>query len=516
MDGEKVKLDGTKYSLANSTSVYVDGALVKDNNSASGVDESTIAGWVKTNGEGNATYKEGSKVELLANNGSSKVSILNVTTYDVEKVTYVGKDYVTVTNEGKLNDDDYNIADGLKKDDYVMISAEGNYSDGKGLIEKAEVVEGKIDSTKGDDKVAIGEDWYTMATGVTAPKMGANVKLIVVNGYVYEKDTITAGTSDIALVVETGESSTVGSKYMQARMIFADGTDKVVDIEKKEDDGTTISAAKMNKLATFTVSKDVYTLSFIDDNDSAEDAGYEKYVEATSKTIDGSVNTSPKTYMDDTAVVFVRYNGGDDYKVVTGKVAADWKATNLSNFRAVVTEDNKLDYAQVAFMNLGAANVPGGSDTTYAVALDGSYTSKIDGTTYTIVKAWNGSEEVTYKSEDSVKLAAGDIFEYSNESDGIVSIEKKTTTKAEVKSYDAGSGDIVFGSDVESKIDSDDTTILYVDADAGEGVEDGEIRLGNSYNGSSDDAKNNVAYFIDGSDDFVSVIVVDVNNDYTW
>lgn len=113
-------------------------------------------------------------------------------------------------------------------------------------------------------------------------------------------------------------------------MIFADGTDKVVDIEKKEDDGTAISPAKMNKLATFTVSKNVYTLSFIDDNDSAADAGYEKYVEATNKTIDGSVNTDTKTYMDDTAVVFVRYNGGDDYKVVTGKAAADWKATTLA------------------------------------------------------------------------------------------------------------------------------------------------------------------------------------------
>ncbi|MBS7226481.1 MAG: hypothetical protein KH050_14330, partial [Clostridiaceae bacterium] len=538
MDSEKkVKLDGTKYTLAGSNSVYVDGEL---QTTGSGKDEKnvTIKDWVDEFGKDGtddfATYKEGSKVELLANNGSSEVSILNVTTYTVEEVDYVGSDYVTAG--GKKSEDDYNIADGLKKGDYVVISKAGNYSDGKGLIEKAEVVEGKVDSTKGDKddngKVAIDGTWYTMATGVTAPNMGANVKLIVVNGYVYEKDTITAGTSDIALVVETGDSNTVGSKYYQARMIFADGTDKVVDIEKKEDDGTDIDNSKKNVLATFTVSKDVYTLSFIENQTEAENAGYENYT-AMAKSghtakIDGSIQDTTtssgavaKTYLDNAAVVFVK-DTDDDYKVVTGKAAANWKSTNLNDFAAVTTADNKLSYAQVAFLSLNAANVPGGSDTTYAVALDDSYKSKIDGTTYTVVKAWNGTEEVTYKSEDSVTLDAGDIFEYSNETDGVVSIEKKNAKAAEVASYDATSGDIVFdingatsGSEVSSKIDSDDTTILYVDSDKNAGVEGGEIRLGNSYNDSKDDAKNNVSYFVDDGDDYVSVIVVDVNNDYT-
>ena len=296
MDSEKkVKLDGTKYTLAGSNSVYVDGEL---QTTGSGKDEKnvTIKDWVDEFGKDGtddfATYKEGSKVELLANNGSSEVSILNVTTYTVEEVDYVGSDYVTAG--GKKSEDDYNIADGLKKGDYVVISEAGNYSDGKGLIEKAEVVEGKVDSTKGDKddngKVAIDGTWYTMATGEQAPNMGANVKLIVVNGYVYEKDTITAGTSDIALVVETGKSNTVGSKYYQARMIFADGTDKVVDIEKKEDDSTPITEAVQNKLATFTVSKDVYTLSFIESKTEAENAGYENYAAKTGTAkIDGSI-----------------------------------------------------------------------------------------------------------------------------------------------------------------------------------------------------------------------------------
>ena len=56
MDGTKAKLDGTKYDLANTNTVYVDGVKQSDN----------IKTWLTTNGEGNATYGKGSEVELLA------------------------------------------------------------------------------------------------------------------------------------------------------------------------------------------------------------------------------------------------------------------------------------------------------------------------------------------------------------------------------------------------------------------------------------------------------------------
>lgn len=49
-------------------------------------------------------------------------------------------------------------------------------------------------------------------------------------------------------------------------------------------------------------------------------------------------------------------------------------------------------------------------------ALDDSYTSKIDGTTYTIVKAWNGTEETEYKYEGTLSggIKKGRVFEYSS------------------------------------------------------------------------------------------------------
>ena len=541
MDNGKAKLDGTKYDLASTTTVYVDGAKQTDN----------IKVWVRANGKGNAAYEKGTKVELLATNGSSDYSILKVTTYAVEKVTYVGKDYVTLNTSGKCADDDYNYYSDIKKDDYVVVSDKGNYSDKKGLIEKAEVVEGKIDSTKtnsnGDiNKVQISGNWYktnTAKTGNNALKLGSSVKLMLVNGYIYDIDKVTTAASDIALLVEAGSTnSAVSSKY-EARLIFADGSDKVVEIKKYwEDDSSkhptsitqTITAEP--KLVTYDVSKDVYTLTEISKTDRA---GYDAYIEMTAATVDGSatgsINTTvsdnaSKLYFENTGIVFVRQDDGtghDDpeFKVVSGKTAANWdlKSTlkNQLTVKAVADTSNSNLYAQVAVVNFGSNKPSGSSDKTYAVALDASYTSKENGTTYTLVKAWNGTEEKTYKYDGTISggIPAGTIFEYSADGEDTVDITVCNTVKDRVKSYDEGTGDIVLdkalATGCKSKIDSKDTVVLFVDSDANAGVGSGEIRQANLYNGGNDKNRANVAVFSEANEDQITVLVVDVNNDIT-
>ena len=541
MDNGKAKLDGTKYDLASTTTVYVDGAKQTDN----------IKVWVRANGKGNATYEKGTKVELLATNGSSDYSILKVTTYAVEKVTYVGKDYVTLNTSGKCADDDYNYYSDIKKDDYVVVSDKGNYSDKKGLIEKAEVVEGKIDSTKtnsnGDiNKVQISGNWYktnTAKTGNNALKLGSSVKLMLVNGYIYDIDKVTTAASDIALLVEAGSTnSAVSSKY-EARLIFADGSDKVVEIKKYwEDDSTkhptpiTQNIASEPILVTYDVSKDVYTLTEISKTDPA---GYDAYIEMTAATVDGSatgsINTTvsdnaSKLYFENTGIVFVRQDDGtghDDpeFKVVSGKTAANWdlKSTlkNQLIVKAVADTSNSNLYAQVAVVNFGSNKPSGSSDKTYAVALDASYTSKENGTTYTLVKAWNGTEEKTYKYDGTISggIPAGTIFEYSADGEDTVDITVCNTVKDRVKSYDEGTGDIVLdkalATGCKSKIDSKDTVVLFVDSDANAGVGSGEIRQANLYNGGNDKNRANVAVFSEANEDQITVLVVDVNNDIT-
>ena len=577
MDGKKVKLDGSKYDLAKTSSVYVDGEIqyVADKDAKTftadpkkaykGADgksearEATIAEWVTANAKGNTSVEKGSTVKLSATDGSSNYSVLEVTTYTVKKVTFVGSDYVTAGI--KYEDDNYNIDSEIKKDDYAVISESGNYADDKGVVAKATTVEGKITSTKTTNdngtmkinKVAIDGNWYeTNAANVGASglKLGNKVKLVLVNGFIYKVDNITAGSTDIALVVEMGKNNTVGSKYYQARMIFADGTDKVVDIEKKDGNDVAFNSADFakysNMLCTYDVSKDVYTLTIINgDTASSDMAGYENFYYDSKFTVDGSVrsttsftgaaantetNAVSRAYFYDNATVFVKYDT-DEYKVVTGKSVKDWKETTISKsstmLRMVTEADKNSQYIGAAFIDLDdAANTPGGSDKTYAVALDDSYSDKIDGTTYTMVKAWNGSEETKYKYEGTKTIAKGDIFEYSADGEDTVDItvRKHAAASTQVKTYDAGSGEITFanGSLITStgkafKIDSKDTTVLYVDSANGKGETAGEIQLAPHFDGDSSNNDNNVTVYVeDGENENITVIVVDVQNKIDW
>ena len=546
MDGSKVELDGASYSIASTNTVYVNDL---DTNTA-------IASWVGTNGEGkNASTSnnldKGASVKLLATDGTNKIGAIYVTTYDLTKVTYVGSDYLT-TNAGKLDDDKYDYDSDIVKDDYVVITESKN-ADGKYPVAKADVVEGKITSVKGTsgavDSVRIDGTWYdtcTLTKANSALTISSTVKLLLVNGYIYDVTTVTAGTEDVALVVEVGSNTQVGNKYYQARIIFADGTDKVVDIEKNEGDSanTAISAYKPSdpgyapKLATFDVSKDVYTLTFLD---TTEMAGHDGYYTAASTKVDGSMQASftgtasiSKIYFNDEATVFVQYKT-DEYKVVSGATARGWDSITATSAMALTVTKDNAQYANTAFVDLGAANVPGGSDKNYAVALAAGYTDKVDGTTYTMVSAWNGTETVEYKYEGSMSIAKGTIFEYSVDGKGIADITKMPESgefvdSGKVSAYDAATGDItivvggslsgsswVGGTSYTYSI-TEDTLILYVDSDEEVGAEGGSIRLANAYNGSKVDiSNNNVKYYFDGnSDKELSVIVVDVNNNMKW
>ena len=638
MDSDKkVKLNGTKYDLADDTSVYVNGSEVTTTG------ETTIKDWVNKYGDGADTkyqgnYWQGTEVSLMATDGTSNYSILKVKTFAVGKVTAVGSDYVNVTykngdnsilSKTKLESDDWDWYDGIKKNDYVVASAAGNYGSGHGLLEKAEVVTGKVTGTKSTDGISVGGTWYTMAglkandkPAVERPNTGANVDLVVVNGYVYFTETTAGNVDDMALLVEAAPKGGTGSKW-EARMIFADGSDKTVDIEKYWDDkdykkfaikefseGTATnpnmtyvpgsfndadhSAAPM--LVSYEVSNGVYTLSRIGVNEITENDtangkkgdyainGYDAYATVTGGKTDGSMKngtvtvnvpkendpkqtdtiTASRLYYESTGVVFVKYKdetGKDaDYKVVSGKTASDYDKT-LTSAIAVANKSGNSYYAQVAFIDLGGQST-GGSDDNYAVVMDDVVKDTTDGTKY-VVSAWNGSETITIKTDDSAvkDLTSGALISYSGDlNDADVSVKSvRDNDLYYVSNYDAASGDISLmagtltgsngaytgtmtfqGSDKKhGKVDSKDTIVLFVNSDKTEGVsgmtcEDIELSRafnddyctftntldsGSTYNYSctnldADNSKPNVkAYFDD--DDQITVLVVDVNSNIT-
>ena len=526
---DKIKIDGTKYAVdTNNSTVYVNG---KDTNTK-------IATWVNANSEGENIGKA-STVQAISNSSNNKINILKVTTFETKKVTYVGKDYV---NAGKkYEEDDANFSSDLKKDDYVAISAKENYADDKVLLTKLETVEGKVTGTKGNDQVLIDGTWYTADYKANTnkvidnwPSNGATVKLVLLNGFVQLVDTVTVGSSDFALVIETGSSNGLGSSKV-ADVLFADGTRKTVDLDSDSEFGPSAGQTGVKEaapqLATYEVSKGKYTFKAVSEKALN---GYDEYATGSNLTIDGKVkaatlkkaNTTANVFMKDTGVVFVQYkkNGDYEYKVVTGKDAANWKETTIS-LQALVKKDSGVNYAEMAVVTM-ANNIPGGSDSTYAFALDDSYEQTIDGTKYTFVEAWNGSESVTMKSEDKVSIAAREAFEYSVNADGTYDLTKlsdrdSATQKyavTQITSYDKTSGELTF---VANPVSSEykitkDTVVLYVDSDAkkGAGEFDIETAIDTNNDGKIDaNDKANVIYYSESGDDYIRLIVVDTNNE---
>ena len=510
MDGNKAKLDDTKYDLADKNTVYVNGKSWTENKK----DSNNIKSFIDTYGNDsdtkytNAAYMQPTEVKLLATDGSTDYSILNVKTFAVAEVTAVGSDYInvsfkkgdnTIASKSKLESDDWDWYDGIKKDDYVVLTAAGNYGTGNGLVEKATVVTGKVNGTKSDDGVAIDGEWYTMAgkkgNMVTRPNTGANVEMVVVNGYVYYTDTTAGSIDDIALLVEAAPKGGVNSKW-EARMIFADGTDKVVEIEKKwddKDDGAAIaefhegidSNPNANETITYSktpsetkvapmlvsyeVSKDVYTLTRLgfkntDDKNATkiDTNGYDEYVTVGSAKTDGSIkggtfapSAVSRLYYESTGVVFVKSKADKannastgenaDYKVVTGKTASGYDR-NILSATAVANKSGNGYYAQAAFIDLGTDSTGGSSDN-YAVVLKNvkKLTGTANGTVYEIT-AWNGTEQITVTTDDSkaADMSKGDIFSYSATGDTLADIEYSENKQADyyVTAYDDASGDI--------------------------------------------------------------------------
>ena len=203
---------------------------------------------------------------------------------------------------------------------------------------------------------------------------------------------------------------------------------------------------------------------------------------------------------------------------------------------AVVDKSGNNYYAQAAFIDIGDLST-GGSSSNYAVVLktvetDASSSSKV----YTIY-AWDGTENITITTDDSAarNLVKGAIFSYTGSQDNadIEICSNSEDMLFYVGAYDEGSGDITLYDKDGNKVTSDsnlnlnkdsidkDTVIIYVDSDAGKGITEGSIDLAYLYdddypndNLAAGDKNANVRCYFD-DDDYITVIVVDVNRDIT-
>ena len=166
--------------------------------------------------------------KAISNDGSSKVNTLTVETFAVAKVSYVGKDYINLTDvfyssnsaltttsgvkyaSAKLKSDDAIYPSDLAKDDYVIVTPEANsVENDKVTVSKLDTVTGKVTSTKktssaDDYQVKIDGTWYEMAidSGNTVSKSyskidaGDTIKVVVKDGYIVSVADLNATPDD--------------------------------------------------------------------------------------------------------------------------------------------------------------------------------------------------------------------------------------------------------------------------------------------------------------------------------
>ena len=577
----RIKYNGNKYNVKDKATVKVDGNDVVANKV--NVSVATFVDNGKTYNKGMA---KAFNAKAISNDGSSKVNTLTVETFAVAKVSYVGKDYINLTDvfyssnsaltttsgvkyaSAKLKSDDAIYPSDLAKDDYVIVTPEANsVENDKVTVSKLDTVTGKVTSTKktssaDDYQVKIDGTWYEMAidSGNTVSKSyskidaGDTIKVVVKDGYIVSVADLNATPDDVALCIEVGATSGIGAKY-EADLLFADGSRQTVtvkdDVIKNSkvlytsvlsgsytDDKTAMTALdtqgdKTPFLVSYDKSGSKYELTAIGGTgEEAKLSGYDKYTLASNDYVDNNrLHENATKYIDDNAIVIVRYDDGDKYSVITGKTLKGWKNTNKFASAVLANQDGGAYYAQLVYVNLGTKTSVPGSSSVYAYLFDGpEYHGKSgDVDAYYEYSGWDGSKDVKvkiYKDDISTVLPEGTVISYTVDSDGFASLTYNNNTTDDVWTPSEMTKGAIIGGELDSDLtgsvefynssktdvvdidDDDDPIVLFVDMDGGEGAI--KTSFTNAQKDSSGNYINNAVYVKTGSN--IKVLVVDAGD----
>ena len=221
----------------------------------------------------------------------------------------------------------------------------------------------------------------------------------------------------------------------------------------------------------------------------------------------------------------------DNVKVLTGKVANDWASAYGTTAHYATKKSNGLETVRVLVV-IGNGKYSGaGSDYKYAYLTADPYNTK-DGENNdqsTVFEAWTGSENVSLKTDGTVRtsLQAGDILMYTNDGDKFITVENNSDivkVKAAITGIDkVKEGKVSFsfvnGSVQTYKMD-EDCVFLAVNDDKQEGMEGSsmdQVALAEEYT----DANNNKFYYAnawvvydesDASDKRIVAVIYDADN----
>ena len=403
----KVKFDGTEYDVATSnTQVTVNGVKKSDK---------TLAEYADVYKDTAATFS------LVDNDDDDKYDVLTIVAPSVVKVTYAGSTSITAGKSYKYADE--NIADGIKKDDYVAIVDKAATKDGKYAITKAETVTGKIEAIKGTD-VKINGTWYKEATNVVREdtySLNDEFTLAVVNGFIYhsEQGNDAISNDKVVLITKADDAKNAGidAGTQKVKALFADGTEKQITVAQLDKDGNgykdmknsatpaTAVEAAVNTLYTFTTkSNGDYKLKVMDNSKYDAVLGTITNIDDGKATGTAVKGTGTTMRFADSAAIFVVPGAktGDDAKVITGKALSTWK--NVTKIQTATTLYGKKD-GGIVYANVGVvvmnnkATAPSSGDVEYGFVTADSSLVKDGDDYYVSMTIWNGSSEVPVKAD---------------------------------------------------------------------------------------------------------------------
>ena len=484
----EVKIDGTTYKVdsnVTTTALYtgklIDGLNVGGNKAAA--------------------------VKAYDNDDNGKIDTVVYVPFTAAKVTYVGEKSFNTDVNTNVKFEDVNAYDDMAKNDYVIKSDAANTVDDTDTYVLAETVEGKIEATK-SDSVRIDGTWYNYVT--TTPDkdlaLDSTVKAAVLNGYIVKSEVVTSSheLQDYAVVVKT-DSDINGP---QAKLLFADGTTKVVTTDKKYTDTM--------GLVTYEVKKGEYVLTEAV-TDSADKAGFDKIVTGKYVNNSGKGKIGGESIADD-AVIFVKDSAGK-FSTMAGSDFAKYSTTSVvdKNITAYANKDNSTGYNSIvlAYVELNAKVNSITSNYGYVTSAV-STTKNKDGETVSSFTFWDGAtEHKDIMTDEKVSLSKGDIFTYEENKDGSYTVtEVDNLLRTAIIAYNEKNGDIRFtdaslsdkGSNVNAEI-TDDTVIIGINSDDKAGVE-GVVPTIAIETATSGVYQAN-AYYVMGAGDEVKLLVVD-------
>jgi hypothetical protein len=489
----EVKIDGTTYKVdsnVTTTALYtgklIDGLNVGGNKAAA--------------------------VKAYDNDDNGKIDTVVYVPFTAAKVTYVGEKSFNTDVNTNVKFEDVNAYDDMAKNDYVIKSDAANTVDDTDTYVLAETVEGKIEATK-SDSVRIDGTWYNYVTSDpdTDLALDSTVKAAVLNGYIVKSEVITSSheLQDYAVIVNTDKDI----NGEQAKLLFADGTTKVVTTDVKYD-GTS-SRANVGDLVTYEVKKGEYVLTKAETSD-ADKAGFDKIVANTYANTSGKGKIGGESIADD-AVIFVKDNAGK-FSTMTGSDFAKYSSASVASIsNAYANKDNSTGYNSVvlAYATLNAKVNSITSNYGYVTSAV-STTKNDDGETVSVFTFWDGAtEHKDIMTDEKVSLSKGDIFTYEENSDGSYTVtEVDNLLRTAIIAYNEKNGDIRFtdaslsdkGSNVNAEI-TDDTVIIGINSDDKAGVE-GVVPTIAIETATSGVYQAN-AYYVMGAGDEVKLLVVD-------